>query len=617
MHVVGTAGHVDHGKSSLVRALTGVNPDRWLEEQRRGMTLDLGFAPLSFADGTQAGIIDVPGHERFLHNMLAGAAGMEVVLLVIAANEGVKPQTLEHLAILRYLNVAQTLIVLSKIDTVSANERSHVQSRLREDLQDTIAAGAAVLPVSTVTGAGVEDLRAALHAALQALPERSPDAPAYLPIDRVFALAGHGTIVTGTLLQGRIAVGETLWLSPLERSVRIRSLQVFGEKRDRAGGGTRVAVNLPGVERTEIRRGAVLASSQFTASTRLAVRFTPLTAALEMLKRSTPVRAYIGAAEILATLVFDSVPTRAIEINGTLHLRESTVTVPGAPFVVRRVSPMNVLGGGTIAAANAAVAIAAGAGGDSADTLAVIAALTNAGLAGAAAAALGAVANLSEDRVKTVLAGLTQDGRVIVLLKPPAYIRSETAAALLARALDVLEQRQRERPWHMGMTSLALGHALGISEPVLMRVLAAYVEAGRLVYRSGYYSTLAFRPQLSIAQRSFFDSIFSAGANAPVAFEELRNRMRVSNVADISAAFETLVVTGVLSKVGDTIYRGEQIATIRTQLERALQKSGEITVAQFRDVTGSSRKYAVPLLEFFDATGVTIRSGDVRTLRRR
>ena len=253
MHVIGTAGHVDHGKSSLVQALTGTNPDRWLEEQERGMTLDLGFAHLHFADGTEAGIVDVPGHERFLHNMLAGAAGMEVLLLVIAADDGVMPQTLEHLQILRYLNVKRIIVALTKIDLVPAQEQGAACQRVHRQLADTIARDAFIFAVSTVSGVNLELLKEFLRQQLVSLPPHDPDAPAYLPVDRVFTLPGRGTIVTGTLMQGRLAVGDTIAVQPLGATARVRSLQVFGESRDAATGGARVALSLPGIERGEPR----------------------------------------------------------------------------------------------------------------------------------------------------------------------------------------------------------------------------------------------------------------------------------------------------------------------------------------------------------------------------
>lgn len=614
MHIVGTAGHVDHGKSSLVRALTGTDPDRWLEEQRRGMTLDLGFAHLRFDDGTEAGIVDVPGHERFLHNMLAGAAGMELVLLVVAANEGPKPQTIEHLAILRYLHVRRTLIVLTKVDLVDAEERAFAEELLREALAGSIAADAPIVPVSTLTGEGMDELRAAIHDALVALPAHAPQAPPYLPIDRVFALPGHGTIVTGTLMQGEVAVGDALMLSPLGRSVRVRSLQVFGAPRERAAGGTRVALNLPGVDTAEIARGAVFASPQFDALASFAVRFVPLAAALPLLKRRTPVRAYIGSAEILGTLVFERVPDAAGEVAAQLHLRAPTVVFPGAPFVVRRLSPKTLLGGGTIASA----APAGDLDDDDAELGAALAALRKAGLAGASAAQIGAAANLREARARELIAALVEDGRALVLAKPGAYVDATLANDVAARTLELLREGQRERPWRMGTTSIALAGALAIAEPTLVRILAAFVEDGALAYRSGYYATPDFTPALSREQRAFFDRAFPSGAEneaMPVPFAEFVAAMKAAKIAGISEACDTLLAGGALVKVGDFLYRGAQIAGIRALLERAINESGKLTVAEFRTLTGTSRKYAVPLLEFFDATGVTLRNGDVRVLR--
>jgi selenocysteine-specific elongation factor len=354
MHIVGTAGHVDHGKSSLVSALTGTNPDRWLEEQLRGMTLDLGFAHLRFDDGVEAGIVDVPGHERFLHNMLAGAAGMELLLLVVAATEGVMPQTVEHLQILRYLNVREIIVVLTKMDLIPPEEGGAVCQLVHEQLRGTIAENAFIFAVSTVTGYNLDVLRLAIHDALAKLPPRNPDAPAYLPIDRVFALPGHGTIVTGTLMQGRIGVGDTLKLEPSGKPVRVRSLQSFGQKRERVEGGARVAVNVPGVDVHEIARGEMLVAAQFAPADAFAVRFTPLPEALPILRRRNAVRAYIGSAELLGTLVLDEVPQEATEMPAQLFLRRATVAYPGTAFVVRRLSPKNLLGGGRIEGSTAA-----------------------------------------------------------------------------------------------------------------------------------------------------------------------------------------------------------------------------------------------------------------------
>jgi selenocysteine-specific elongation factor len=616
MHILGTAGHVDHGKSSLVRALTGTNPDRWIEEQLRGMTLDLGFAHLRFEDGLEAGIVDVPGHERFLHNMLAGAAGMELLLLVIAANEGPKPQTVEHLAILQYLSVKKTIVVLTKSDTVDAEELAFARELVGEALVGTIAADAQTIAVSTITGDGMPELRAAIHAALAELAPRAPGAPAYLPIDRVFALPGHGTIVTGTLMQGRIKAGDQLALAPLGREVRVRSVQVFGEKRDDVAGGARVAINLPGVETQEIARGAVLASPQFATRSAVDVRFRALPSALALLKRRMPVRVYLGSAEIIGTLVFDPIPTDATDIRAKLFLREATVVFPGAAFVVRRVSPKTLLGGGTIAGIDATAA--AENVGDDPELAAIVAALRDAELAGATAARVGAASNVREDVAETLLARLAENGRAIRLAKPLAYVDAELAASLVERVSEKLRLSESGTPWVVGVTGLALSRALAVGEAVLMRILAVAIEDGRIAYRGGYYATPEFVPQLDADQRAFFDRAFagSGGAElAPVAFEELQAAIRTAKIAGLSQAFETLLTSGALVKVHDAVYRGVQIAGVRDKLEAALRRDKQITMAAFRDLVGTSRKYAVPLLEWFDATGVTIRSGDIRLLR--
>jgi len=616
MHILGTAGHVDHGKSSLVRALTGTNPDRWIEEQLRGMTLDLGFAHLRFDDGLEAGIVDVPGHERFLHNMLAGAAGMELLLLVIAANEGPRPQTVEHLAILQYLSVKRTIVVLTKSDTVDAEELAFVRELVAEALVGTIAAGAPMLAVSTITGDGMTALREAIHAALAELAPRAPGAPAYLPIDRVFALPGHGTIVTGTLMQGRIHVGDQLALAPLGREVRVRSVQVFGEKRDDVSGGARVAINLPGVETQEIARGAVLASPQFVTRSAVDVRFRALPSALALLKRRTPVRAYLGAAEIIGTLVFDRVPTDATDIAAKLFLREETVVFPGAAFVVRRVSPKTLLGGGRIAGVDAS-----GTGeatDDDPELAAIVAALREAAYAGATAARVGAASNVREDVAETLLARLTEDGRAIRLAKPPAYVDAELAASLARRVCERLAASERETPWLVGMTGLALSRALAIAEGSLQRLLAVAIDDATIAYRSGYYATPSFVPQLTAEQRVFFDRLFPASTGSelvPVPFDDVQAAIRAAKIVGTTQAFETLLTGGALVKVHDAVYRGVAIADVRGKLETALRRDKQITMAAFRDLVGTSRKYAVPLLEWFDATGVTIRSGDVRLLR--
>ena len=617
MHIIGTAGHVDHGKSSLVQALTGTNPDRWLEEQVRGMTLDLGFAHLRFDDGVEAGIVDVPGHERFLHNMLAGAAGMELLLLVIDAGEGIMPQTIEHLQILQYLNVRDVIVVVTKMDLIPPEQGGEICARIHRDLAGTIAGDAPIFAVSTVTGYNLDALREGIHQSLKHLPLRSPDAPAYLPVDRVFALPGRGTIVTGTLMQGRISTGDSLRLQPSNKTVRVRSLQSFGQQRERVDAGARVAINLPAVDVHDIARGEMVVAPEFEASDAFDVQFTPLSDALPILRRRNAVRAYIGSAEILGTLVLDELPSRESEVHAQLFLRRATVAYPGTAFVVRRLSPKNVLGGGRIAERAAIGSGVAEAARDPHEA-AVLSVLRGSGLSALTASEVARKANLREDAVENTLKALVANSQVVRVLRPAGYVDAEAASALLARVLEHVTAEQQREPWAMGVTSLALARALDVNEALLLRVLAAFAEEGRIAHRAGYFSTTDFSPKLSADQQAFFEDrvpVDRAAPFLPVPLESVVAAVKQSRVNGIGKAFDTLLAKGSLVKVNDELYRGTQMAQIHARVETFLRTNKQMTMAQFRDLIGTSRKYAVPLLEWFDARGITVRSGDYRMLR--
>jgi selenocysteine-specific elongation factor len=616
MHIIGTAGHVDHGKSALVAALTGTNPDRWIEEQVRGMTLDLGFAHLCFADGVEGGIVDVPGHERFLHNMLAGAAGMELLLLVVDANEGVMPQTLEHLAILQFLNVRRVVVAAAKIDLVDPGEREAACRRIDEGLQGTIAAGAPVFPISVVTGENVEELKRALHRALAEMPPRNGNAPVYLPIDRVFTLTGLGTIVTGTLMQGSIETGDALRLEPSGTPVHVRSIGVFGSVRRHVEPGSRVALNLTGVDRGEIARGQSVVGAEFSAAQNFAVRFTPSESAVPLLRRRTPVRAYIGSAEVLGTLVAEEPFEYGKETRAQLHLREPVVGFPGVRFVARRPSPMTLLGGGYVEGAGVRTAGEA----ENPDEAALFGVLSARGLEALEAAEIAVAANLTEAATFAALKHLVERGDVVRIVRPRAYIDGAAAGSLLARALRQLADSLENEPWAMGVTSIALSRVLGVPEALLVRVLEHFVEEGRLVNRGGYYATLDYRPSLSAEQRSFFDNLVPVDETQPflpIPFAGVVAAVKLSNLPGVSKAFDTMLALGTVVRIGDELYRGSQIARIRARVEAHLGENERMAAADFRDLIGTSRKYAVPLLEWLDGHGVTIRNGDYRTLRKK
>ena len=616
MHIVGTAGHVDHGKSALVEALTGTHPDRWIEERLRGMTLDLGFAHLVLGDGIEAGIVDVPGHERFLHNMLAGAAGMELVLLVVAADEGVKPQTLEHLEILQFLNVRDTIVTVTKIDLIPLEDREAALARICEGLRATLADGARTVAVSSQTGEGIDALRDAIAGALAAIPAPDPSMPAYLPIDRAFVLPGLGTIVTGTLVQGGIVAGDTLAIAPGGAAARVRSIQVFGKTVARADAGSRVALNLPGVDRQDVARGRSIVDPSFSARTSVTVRFTPLQRALPLLKRRTPVRAHIGSAEVLGTLVFAQTPLLAVEQRAELHLRDGVAAFPGVRFVLRRPSPKTLLGGGAIEG----VAASPGSSDTSPLEAAIAFAVRERGLDPVDVAAVAQSVNAREAVASEILDALVDRGELFRIRRPAAYLHAGAARGVLDGALGALAAAHREEPWALGLTSIALSRALGIAEPLLVRVLGEFVEDGALAFGAGYYAAVDHKPAPTAQQRALFEALLPVDTAAPlrpVPFEAITGGVKASGVPGAPRALDTLLLRGAIVKVGDEAYRGAQIAQIVARVEQFLSQHGRMTAAEFRDLLGTSRKYAVPLLEWLDARGVTVRSGDHRMLRKR
>jgi selenocysteine-specific elongation factor len=616
MHIIGTAGHVDHGKSALIEALTGTNPDRLIEERERGMTLDLGFAHLQFADGVEGGIVDVPGHERFLHNMLAGAAGMEILLLVVDAKEGVMPQTREHLAILQFLNVRRVIVAVSKIDVVDAADLVVRCERITRQLQGTIADGAPVYAVSAFTGANVDVLRQVLHDELSAMPPRDANAPVYLPIDRVFMLPGLGTIVTGTLMQGSIAAGASLQVEPGGKTAHVRSIEVFGAKRARVDAGARVALNVPGIDHRELSRGDAIVGSELQARRDFSVHFVACDDAAGLLRKKTPVRAYVGSAEVLGTLQCDETDAlRGDQMRARLRLRRPVVAFPGLRFVLRRPSPMTLLGGGyveTLAAAEREDLDPA--------SRTVIAILRERRLEALDIASLAFMANLQEPAAQQALQRLVESGDAVAIERPSAFVDGVAARELLDRTLSLLQNAVETEPWGMGLTSISLGRALGVREPLLVRILDCFVAKGHLVNRAGYYATLDHEPKFTTEQRVFLEHLVpidDAQPFMPIPFATATAAIKLSRVAGLPKAFDTMLSRGAFVKVGENLYRDTQIARVRARVEGHLAKTQRMTAADFRDLLGTSRKYAVPLLEWLDAHAVTIRNGDYRTLRKR
>ena len=626
--VVGTAGHIDHGKSALVKALTGTDPDRLAEEKRRGMTIDLGFAHFDLPGGRRVGMVDVPGHERLIRNMLAGATGIDLVLLVVAADEGVMPQTREHVDILRYLQVDRGIIVLNKVDLVTDPEwLALVAEDVRGVVAGTFLESAPVVRVSARTGEGIAELVQAIDAALAVAPPRQLDAPARIPVDRSFTMAGFGTIVTGTLWAGRVRSGDTLELLPAGREVRVRHVESHGVPVTEAVAGQRAALNVVGAAKEEIRRGDVLAtvgSYQPTALLDVRVR---LLAGAPPLGHHERVRVYVGADEVIARVRFldRSRLGPGESAVAQLRLERASVAARGDAFVLRRYSPMITVGGGEVItphaelrrrgeAAAAAVASAEVSGFEER----LRAALMAAGREGATVEALAQEVGAGRDQVAEQVKAWRDAGQAVDLRgRIFAGEVSRRIGEEIARALAAYHD---STPWRRGMPREELKtQVFGAGDDRLYgHALDALAARGEVALEDGFARLAGFVPRLGPAEaaaRDRLEDVFRRGRYAPPSRAEAQ-----AAVADRAAGermLQALVDDGVLIDVGDEIiFHRQVLAEIRERVVARIASQGEITVATLRDDLGSSRKYALTVLEYFDAKRVTRRVGDKRVLGR-
>jgi selenocysteine-specific elongation factor len=625
--IIGTAGHVDHGKTTLIQALTGTNTDRLKEEQERGMTIDIGFAALKLPDGTVVGIVDVPGHERFLKNMLAGITGVDVVLLVVAADESVMPQTLEHLAILRLLDVKNGVVALTKMDLVDKEWTDAVEEDVRAQLADSPLANAPIIRVSSTTGKGIDALKRALLSAVSRAEARNASLPFRLPIDRVFIRPGFGTVVTGTLVAGSMRVGDAVEIVPQQLTTRVRGLQVHGKKVEEAEAGSRVAVNLAGIEVEQIERGAQLAvpgaihpTSTFDASIRL------LPDLEAPIKDRARVRIHIGAAEVLGRirLLDDREDLRGDETAYVQFRCETALACArGDRFVLRSYSPMHTIGGGTVldpkpprhsrrdaAVAEALAARERGVPADLVETVLLRAPL------GLPARDLMAEAGLTPSDWELALKELVAQGRV-VHLPQERIIHTAALSSLSTRAHDTLHAFHQQFPLRPGMPKEELRAALGRKvEPKPYLALLAYWQENRLVVQEGATVRLAdFRVDLSERQETLLSRIeefYAAQGIATPTIEEVCQAVKAPPDA-VNALLKVGVERDRFARVADGVYYDmDTLNRLKAQIRAYVQDHGTITVAALRDLTQSNRKFALIALEYLDRIRFTRRQGDDR-----
>jgi selenocysteine-specific elongation factor len=630
--ILGTAGHIDHGKSALIKALTGTDPDRLKEEKLRGITIELGFAELELPSGQHLGIVDVPGHERFVRHMVAGATGMDLVALVIAADEGVMPQTREHLEICQLLRVKQGLVVLTKVDLVEEEWLELVEEEVREALKGTFLEGAPIVPFSAVTGFGQEQLLATLATLAANVPPKPVTGIFRLPIDRVFTIKGFGTVVTGTAISGRVKVAEAVAIYPPGFKAKVRGLQVHGQTVEEALAGNRTAVNLQGLEKEELERGMVVAPPGALIKTRrLDAYLEILPSAPRPLKHRQAVRLHTGTSERVAMpliLDADEMPPGASGYV-QLFLREPLALKPGDRLVIRSFSPAFTWGGGLVLHVNptrhkrrnpevlARFKILEQ--GAPEDILRLY--LAEAGATGRSRAELTALLPWDPGYLANLLNPLTLQGQVLNYdQENQRYLLTATAQELEGQIQRLLTDYHRKFPLKPGLSKEELRRQL----PPAMEVrLFNYLLGGMaqkkqivsekdLVRLSTHKVTLA-QDQEDVSRR--LEELYRRGHLSPPTFKEATEASKIAP-DKVKQLLQVLVNQGRLVKVKEDLYFHQAaIEQLKAALIDFLKQNREITVVQFKDLTQTSRKFTIPLLEYFDSVRTTVRVGEARRLR--
>lgn len=620
--IIGTAGHVDHGKTRLIQALTGVDTDRLPEEKARGLTIELGFAPLNFPDGLQAGIVDVPGHEKFIRHMLCGAGGMDLALLTVAADEGVMPQTEEHLEILELLGLRAGLVALTKADLADGARLEAVRRQVLARLRGTFLEDCPLIPVSALTGAGVSELRETLHRMALDAPPRNTELPFRLPLDRVFTVEGFGTVVTGTLLEGTLRREDTVELSPSGRFGRVRGLQIFGREVEAACAGQRVAVNLARLRKEELRRGDVLcAPGSLPASLLLDVELWLLDSARNPLASGAQVQLFHGAAlrPARAVLLGRESLAPGQRAFAQLRLLEPLGTRAGDRLVLRLPSPAQTAGGGVILDAAprrhrrndpaALEVLAVKSSGSPARRL-----LQGLEELGAALPDRAALARLLPGQSPDApLAELLASGQVLEPL-PGRYLASSVLQTLRERCGRTLASYHREHPLQAGIRPAELWQKTGLP-PEFLEYLTS---EGALQAVGERYALPGFRIVLTRRQEAVRRTILGLcagmGHRAPGP-EALASKFPLRDREDCRRVLESLLSEGELVLLAPgRLCHAQDLAEYRQAAETWLRSCKTLTLAEYRDLLGVSRDYALAVLEYLDRRGVTRREGDARVL---
>jgi selenocysteine-specific elongation factor len=627
--IIGTAGHIDHGKSALVEALTGTHPDRLEEEKRRGITIDLGFAFLE-ENGVRFGFVDVPGHERFVSNMLAGAAGIDVLLLVIAADESIKPQTREHFDICRLLGVQRGVVALTKSDLVDSDTLELVRLEAEEYFHGSLLENAPVIPVSSKTRAGLEELKRALHVAAGNAAVKDASRYFRLPIDRAFAMKGFGSVVTGTLISGSVGAGEEVELFPGGERLRVRGVHSGGKAVERATPGQRTAVNLAGIEHRAVKRGMVLATpGKFRKTRRVDVRLELLGSARKM-KQGARVHFHSGTAETIAEVLFHG--QKELQPAGSafanLKLQDEILVLAGDRFIVRQFSPVQTIGGGAVLDPLARRPMLRDTGriayletlerGNREEILAV---MTERALLGLGQEEIVARTASMDHEIRAAAKKLSEASRVkTVSAEPLVLVSKDIFEEVRRKILEKVDKFHKENPLLPGILREDLRASLGkrvraetfraaLEELVAQEKLGS---ADELVKKAG--SEIMLLPEEAKAKDQIEAAFAGAGLQVP-AVKEVLARLAIE-AKRAERLLQILLREKILVRVSpELIFHRQALAELKARLAGYKKSTGDrVSVPAFKELTGITRKYAIPLLEYLDRERVTRRAGDDRVI---
>jgi selenocysteine-specific elongation factor len=621
MYVIGTAGHVDHGKSALVKALTGIDPDRLPEEKDRGMTIDLGFAWLKLHDGSEVGIVDVPGHERFIRNMIAGVGGIDFVLLVIAADDGWMPQTEEHLQIINFLGVRHGLVVLTKVDLVKSEWLELVEDDLKTKLEGTFLEKAPIVRSSVVTGKGMEGLSSQLQESLKAVPPREDLEKPRLYFDRVFTLAGRGTIVTGTLIDGHLQVGQEVLILPRGQYARIRSLQTHKRDITMAVPGSRVAINLSGIEKEEISRGDMLTLPEIDVSSDfVSCRIESLPNIKSPLSHGGNYLVLLGTSEVLARLLLLEGKKIGAGRSGLaiLKLKHKIPCLIGDRFIIRLPSPATTLGGGIV------LEVEKQRYRKNRESLLrwlserfplepeklILSEVKKRGVA--SVEMLSKNARLHHRKIAETATLLAEDGKLVRLgdlYGDPAHI-----GEIERQTIDSLRKEHQEKPHLPGIKVAEFVSRHRLEASLAEKLLSHFESRGKISRQGAFLRLSEFAPQLTEEQKEIADRLLKSIASSPLA-----NPTKQELLETYAGSFEVLkflIAHGeVVELKGGILLTTKDFEEVKKKVLEHLREKGKATAGQLRQLLHTSRKYMIPVLEKLDELKITAREGDYRKLR--